>query len=416
MSEQPPSSTSDGDRPAPLPLPDWVGHAEHRFGGGYLHVLDEVVVHAEDVGRFREEAGRRNADAGEELAGVSDNLRLLRMSLRDDQSVPQLVSELRGIETGPAQGTTTIRVWPHYAMVPTSHAQRVTVSAPKPAHPLTDITGSDLPGTGVTVLVLDSGLAERRPDWLGAGVRPVDPAVDLEPPVADGGRLDAHAGHGTFVAGVVRRHAPGATILVRRVLDAGVVTDRALAQALLETDDRVDLINLSLGGYVHDGLGLPETEAAIAQLRVRRPQLVVVAGAGNDGRTQPFFPAALGDVIGVAALDGETAAIFSNHGSWVDAAAQGVDVTSTFLTAHDVTPDPATPRNWFGEPDPGPTDFDGFARWSGTSVSAPAVTGAIAAAMRPGVDARAAAFLVTGSGVVQREPGLGAIVRPAIWG
>lgn len=60
--------------------------------------------------------------------------------------------------------------------------------------------------------------------------------------------------------------------------------------------------------------------------------------------------------------------------------------------------------------------FDGFACWSGTSVSTAVVAGAIAAAVRPGVDARTAAFWVTGSSAVPREPGLGTVVHPATWG
>src|SRR5690606_27242397 len=80
----------------------------------------------------------------------------------------------------------------------------------------------------------------------------------------------------------------------------------------------------------------------------------VIACAGNTGSSRPFWPAALPTVIAVGALDGGARAAFSAHGPWVDAWAQGVGLTSSFLE--------------FGR-------FRGYAPWSGASFAAALATG-----------------------------------------
>ena len=48
---------------------------------------------------------------------------------------------------------------------------------------------------------------------------------------------------------------------------------------------------------------------------------VVVAAAGNAGSSRPAYPAAIGEVIAVAATTDVERAWFSNYGPWVDACA-----------------------------------------------------------------------------------------------
>lgn len=121
-----------------------------------------------------------------------------------------------------------------------------------------------------------------------------------------------------------------------------------------------------------------------AALRTLPPTTVVVASAGNHGAKRPYnprpiWPAAMPDVVAVAALgpdngDGVRLAAFSNYGPWVDVAATGEDVLSTFLTFDDEE-----------------HAFTGWATWSGTSFAAPRVAGAIAAEMtEKGVKVRSA--------------------------
>ena len=94
--------------------------------------------------------------------------------------------------------------------------------------------------------------------------------------------------------------------------------------------------------------------------------VVIVAGAGNDGVTAPFYPAALDHVIAVGAFDEEhQRASFSNYGNWVDIAAPGSNILSTY---------PLSKCEEAGVP--GET---GCYSWlSGTSMATPHVAGAAA--------------------------------------
>ena len=120
------------------------------------------------------------------------------------------------------------------------------------------------------------------------------------------------------------------------------------------------------------------------------PKTLIVAAAGNHGLTvgwvngltehSPTWPAALPNVVAVGADDPLTGTLagFSPRLPWVTCTAPGEGVVAAYLTA-DVTT----------EEEPGvlPTHFEGYARWSGTSFATAAVSGAVAARMRPRVDA-----------------------------
>ena len=98
--------------------------------------------------------------------------------------------------------------------------------------------------------------------------------------------------------------------------------------------------------------------------RLRNEGVVFVASAGNDASPEQQFPAQDSHVMGVGATDPmDRKASFSNFGSWVDVAAPGVGLVSTFPPS-------------------------GFARWSGTSFSSAFVSGAAALllSVRPGAD------------------------------
>lgn len=114
---------------------------------------------------------------------------------------------------------------------------------------------------------------------------------------------------------------------------------------------------------------------------------VVVAAAGNQGTSRKFWPAALPEVVGVAATgpDGGLAE-FSNHGPWVDAAAPGVDVVSSFVQLQ--------ARAGRSAPDTETRDY-GYARWSGTSFAAPLIAAEIANRRRAGADIPEAVRLTT---------------------
>ena len=91
--------------------------------------------------------------------------------------------------------------------------------------------------------------------------------------------------------------------------------------------------------------------------------VVLVAAAGNSGTQAPIYPAAYPKVIAVAATDNnDVKAPFSTYGEWVDVAAPGVGVYSTFPN-HDFVLGLQNGRH------------KGYDLASGTSMSSPIVAG-----------------------------------------
>lgn len=247
-----------------------------------------------------------------------------------------------------------------------------------------DFAGALYPGTaltvgkGVTVGVLDSGIALGHPDLAVAGGMNT---VTGEKPNDFGPSGD----HGSHVAGIiaargqaptgVRGIAPGATLRSYRVFGKGVdgASNFDIAKAVDQAvEDGCDLLNLSLGG------GTPESTLAEAINDAFQKGVLAVCAAGNDGRQPVSFPAQLQQTLAVSAL-GEKGtfpadsiaagdiekpfatgnnkrfiAAFSNIGQEIDLTGPGVGIVST-------VPD------------------RGYAVMSGTSMACPAVTGRIAA-------------------------------------
>jgi hypothetical protein len=268
-------------------------------------------------------------------------------------------------------------------------------------------------GAGVQVLVVDSGLFPgfEDYDWLAG----VEGGRRNPYRTAGRGRLDdpqwikQYAGHGTFVAGVVRCAAPEATIEVSNELqEGGALLEDKLGTVLLARLDEYEaeqgrwphIISLSAGGNSHGNCDLLGLQPFLDQL-ADHPQTVLVAAAGNDGSDDLFFPAASaatypGAVISVGALrrDQKGRACFSNHGETVTVFAPGEHHVNAFPPGlyyyrHPSEPvcryyDPplVEPCTCLGQPDYGDVvRFSRMARWSGTSFATPLVAGMIASHM-----------------------------------
>lgn len=195
----------------------------------------------------------------------------------------------------------------------------------------------------------------------------IDAYDDEDEPDDDGsGTLDFEAGHGTFIAGVVRQVCPDAEIHSAGVLSSfgeGDTSQMLATLARAASRGPYDIVVLSFGAFfVDDGPGV--FGSCLTELL---GDTVAVAAAGNQQTARPYFPAALPGIIGVGALDAAGRAWFSNFGGWVDACAPAVDVISTFFDEFTEVLD-HQPRRQFRR----------WARWSGTSFSAPKVAGAIA--------------------------------------
>lgn len=225
----------------------------------------------------------------------------------------------------------------------------------------------------VVVAVLDSGLDPH--PWFSARPWLSDQGLSPEVLSYDGhAGQDRQAGHGTFVAGVVLEHAPGVVLRHHRVLSSlGITDDVTVASAMCRvrraasaTGEHVDIVLTTAGCRTADDACPPLLHREI----LRYSDTVVVAAAGNWASDRPFWPAALPEVLAVAATDTEGAlAPFSDFGDWIDAAALGVDVVSCFVRLEPAGQDcaPGTESRRYG-----------MARWSGTSFAAPRVAAEVA--------------------------------------
>jgi hypothetical protein len=279
-------------------------------------------------------------------------------------------------------------------------------------------------GRRPVVALIDSGIyphpwfagTDSDPFWIDAAAHgwdhsppglPTDqiPGGDVAPP---DGVLDTHAGHGTFIAGLIRQIAPDARVLSMYamhgdgVLDEAVVLDaldwllarvRGASAAGGDPADFVDVLNLSFGYYEHvaaDGRHTQQLRNILGELGSLGVQ--VVASGGNDNFSHLAYPAALASpaytvtpdipVVAVCALnpDGSRAAYTHFDPAWQQQWAPGTAVTSTmppYGTAPHRTPPPQQEYN-------ANNLVGGFARWGGTSFSAGIVSGRLARALSDG--------------------------------
>ncbi len=224
----------------------------------------------------------------------------------------------------------------------------------------------------VTVAVIDTGVDYTHPD-IAPNYAGGDDFVFL-----DGDPMDDH-GHGTHVAGTIAAAldnltgnpaeaegvagvAPNARIRAYKVCRSdGTCDDFAIQQAIARAVvDGANVINMSLGDAQYSQ-SLNDAVQDAWQAGV-----VIVAGAGNDGTTAPFYPAAFDNVVSVAAFDEDhRRPAFSNYGSWVDISAPGNVIMSTYPMAE------CTPSSTAG-------DTGCYAWNTGTSMATPHVAGAAA--------------------------------------
>jgi subtilisin family serine protease len=151
-------------------------------------------------------------------------------------------------------------------------------------------------------------------------------------------------------------------------VDAQFVGDLTEALGYMATQS-VGVVNMSLGTTRNH----PPMEAAIAALRAKG--VTIVASAGNfqeQSPNAPIYPASYNGVIAVAnTQSNDTVAPSSSNGNWVDIAAPGTNILSTWDT-----------RNSQGS---FPNNDIGYNVISGTSMASPLVTGVVALmkAVRP---------------------------------
>lgn len=208
----------------------------------------------------------------------------------------------------------------------------------------------------VLVAVVDTGVDTSHPDLKGRTVAGTNIVNKNSDPIDD-------VGHGTHVAGIVSalvNNGEGVAgiswynkIMPVKVLDnTGAGTTYSVAQGIIwAADNGAKIINMSLGNYAESQFLHDAIRYAFDR------DVVLIAASGNDNTERPGYPAAYPEVFAVAATDSQRQkASFSNYGDYIDVAAPGVNIASTY------------PDNQ-------------YAALSGTSMASPHVT-ALAALIR----------------------------------
>jgi hypothetical protein len=144
--------------------------------------------------------------------------------------------------------------------------------------------------------------------------------------------------HGTYVQSVVQQQC--AACAMHLVNLHGDLSILALVHALdyvravhqTQAASTTSLINLSLGTYVYD-------EALHASVRaLDTTGIPIIASAGNDNTSKPFYPAAFPEVLGVCSSTRHTRvkAAYSNFGPWVSLCAPGLQYVTRPLQPGDI--------------------------------------------------------------------------------
>jgi len=318
----------------------WDGRGRPSIEELLLGIPHERIIHFKS-----EEAYRRFlaslADSDLELLGQLDRFRSVRVGYDHLSDLEELLGP-----DGELEGNFLVAI----PRLPEVDAQPGAIPfGPRTLEWLGITTDNSRWGDGVRIAILDTGVGPHPafPD----GVREIDLITADQP-------IPLH-GHGTAVASqIAGQHgaspgiAPAADLLSIRIADQnGASNSFLLAEGIVRAvDEGVHVINVSMGSYGDSALVRDAVQYATDQ------GVLIVAAAGNEGLERPAYPAALEEVIAVGAVDAAGQVLdFSNRGTGLDLAAPGFNINAAWLD-------------------------DEFVLFSGTSASAPIVTGAIAAA------------------------------------
>jgi thermitase len=177
--------------------------------------------------------------------------------------------------------------------------------------------------SNIVIAILDSGTDSKHPEFAGRLVEDIDFAN------GDTSSYDDR-GHGTMSAGVAAARGGngigtagacwGCRIMSVKVLNRnGTGYGSWVTKGIIwAADHGADVISMSFGGFD------PTSSMASALRYARAKGAVLVASAGNEGNTKPFYPAAYPGVLSVAASDpADRPYSWSNRGPWVDLTAPG---------------------------------------------------------------------------------------------
>lgn len=222
----------------------------------------------------------------------------------------------------------------------------------------------NLDGEGYTAAITDSGIDTEHPLFEDVNVRKVN--------LTDSSQTDT-VGHGTAVAGQITQLAPNADLIMLRIFgDRGRTSLRTVLRAyewVLNHADEVDVLNMSIGSS--------QTSRRLNSIhnRVERNDVVTVVSAGNSGGPSGS-PATASKAYSVGACD-ETGQMAS-FSSYNPSGPKNPEVTAIGKNNK-----LAKSRN----ASMGRVLDSHYVKASGTSFSAPEVTGMVLSLLSNGVEA-----------------------------
>jgi thermitase len=182
--------------------------------------------------------------------------------------------------------------------------------------------------SSIEIAILDTGVDLDHPDLTGKIVESIN--------FTSSATADDIYGHGTHVAGIAAASTNNGVGVAGLGYSSSIVNVKVLGDdgkgyyswiakgIIWAADNGAEVINLSLGGSsasstLEDAVNYAWNKGTI-----------VVAAAGNNGSSSPFYPAYYLNTMAVAATDiNDSLASWSNRGEWVDVAAPGVGIYST---------------------------------------------------------------------------------------
>jgi hypothetical protein len=207
----------------------------------------------------------------------------------------------------------------------------------------------------VKIAVIDQGIDKNHPELKGKLLNSYNVINPMNQATPDY--------HGTHVAGIIAAEKgndvggyginPNVELISIDVIDRSwTTTDYTIAQAILEAVKRgAKVINMSLGSPMPS----PILEDAVKEALSKN--VIIVASAGNSGDDTRMYPASIEGVISVGSINNEKKlSYFSTYGPSVDLVAPGEDVYSTLYDYEKKST---------------------YYNMSGTSMSAPVVTGVV---------------------------------------
>jgi Subtilase family len=346
---------------------------------------------------------------------IGDIVRLHLNPRRDtdtpDREQPDVLELLNSIDARLGPGIAA----PDHVLTAAQHLTPCSATEPQQVYP----TAGPYPaacrdgGSRVRIFQADTGLVARAAEtfpWLVGVYGDLDPRAGTGP----GSMIRPYGGHGTFVAGVLRCMAPQAQVHVENIFDTGgsALESEVAMRLNAAFGFGFEIVHITASCHTRKNVPPLALEAWLERLRPYKG-VVCVAEAGNNGTVRPSWPGAFCDVLSVGALatDWRHRADFSNYGGWVDVYAPGENLINAFGSGTYTYHVPPIP------PGTGQATFSGLAQWSGTSFSAPIVTGLIAARMaRCGESAREAAAALLAKARCQAIPGVGPVLFPECHG